>query len=107
MRTYLDNKFSYDGDALFIQSVLHPNLNEKEPGSLVSVRAKVKGEWQECKLRSEDLWVKKTGHYLPKTDEKHAHSFWSCTKFKFERDEDLYGLVKKTCPSFKFPAFVK
>ena len=105
--TYIDNEFSYEGQGIYIQSVQHPEVNEKDTGSVVPVRAKVNGELQECKLKSEDLWELKSGHYLPESDKDFDKSKWACHKFKFEKDQDLYDLIKKTCSNFKFPALIK
>lgn len=103
VRTYPKTDFAYTGDALYIQSQLTAAKDAKEPGSIVSVKALVDGKPQECKVKSEDIWEYKSGFYIP-SDEQ---SKWSCAKFKFEKDEELYDLVKNKCPSFKFPALVK
>ena len=106
-RIYPDSDFSYQGEGLYIESRILPNKDEKKPGSLVSVKAIVEGKKQECKLKSEDIWQYDYGSYLPKEDKDYLSSEWSCTRFKFEKDEDLYTLIKKTCPSFRFPKLVK
>ncbi len=107
VRTYPDSDFSYEGKGLFIISKLTSNRDERKPGSIVPVRAIVDGKVQECKVKSEDIWVHDYGYYLQEDHEKYLSSYWSCTRFKFEKDEELYKLVKTKCPDFKFPDLTK
>jgi hypothetical protein len=102
-RIYPDNDFSYNGDGLYIESRVFPNKDEKKPGSVVSVRAIVDGKKQECKLRSEEIWKYEYGYYLPQGHKDYLSSMWSCTRYRFETDEDFYKMIKKSCPHFQLP----
>lgn len=102
-RTFPDSDFSYQGQGLYIETKVTYNKDERNPGSLVPVKAIVDGQPQECKLKSEDLWIRDYGYYLPQTHENYLSSYWECKRYKFETDEELYGMIKKTCPTFKFP----
>lgn len=106
-RMYPDNDFSYQGEGLFIESKVTYNKDERKPGSIVPVKALVDGKWQECKLKSDDLWAYDYGAYLPRGSEGYFSSEWTCTRFKIETDEEFYALIKKTCPTFKFPPLAK
>lgn len=106
-RTFPDNDFSYQGEGLFIESKVTYNKDERKPGSIVPVKALVDGKWQECKLKSDDLWAYDYGAYLPQGSDGYFSSEWSCTRFKIETDEEFYALIKKTCPTFKFPPLAK
>ena len=102
-RTFPDSDFSYQGEGLYIETKITYNKDERSPGSLVPVKAIVDGQPQECKLKSEDLWVRDYGYYLPQADEHYLSSYWECKRYKFEKDDELYALIRKTCPTFKFP----
>lgn len=106
-RTFPDSDFSYQGEGIYIETKVTYNKDEKKPGSIVPVRAMVDGKLQECKLKSDDLWTRDYGYYLPQGHEKYLSSGWDCTRFKFEKDEELYEMIKQKCPSFKFPALIK
>lgn len=106
-RTYPDTDFSYTGEGLFIESIITDNLDQMRPGNLVPVKALVDGKLQECKLKSEDLWVRDYGYYLPQGHERFLSSGWQCTRYKIEKDEELYDMIKKKCPTFKFPPLAK
>jgi len=95
-----DTEFAYRGEGLYIETKL-------AAGTFVPVRAFVDGQMQECKMKSADLWENHQGHFSPKSDPKYSSSRWSCSKFKFEKDEDLYSMIKKQCPAFKFPALIR
>ncbi|MBA2406163.1 MAG: hypothetical protein H0V66_15415 [Bdellovibrionales bacterium] len=105
-RTFPDSDFSYQGEGLYIESKVTYNKDERSPGSIVPVKAMVDGKLQECKLKSDDLWTSDYGYYLPQEHEKYLSSYWSCKRFAFEKDEDLYAMIKKKCPTFKFPALI-
>jgi hypothetical protein len=102
-RTFPDSDFSYQGEGLYIETKVTYNKDERKPGSMVPVKAIVDGQPQECKLKSEDLWIRDYGYYLPQDHENFLSSYWECKRYKFEKDEELYDLIKKTCPTFKFP----
>lgn len=106
IRQFPDTDFVYQGEGLYIETHLGYSKDEKKPGSIVPVKALVDGKWQECKLKSDELWVSNFGYYLPQGHENFLSSGWSCTRFKFQRDEDLYKLIKKKCPTFKFPKLI-
>lgn len=106
-RIYPDNEFSYVGDGLYIESRILPNKDEKKPGSVISVRAIVDGKKQECKLRSEEIWKYEYGYYLPQGHKDYLSSMWSCTRYKFETDEDFYKMIKKNCPNFELPSLAQ
>ena len=106
-RTYPDSNFSYQGDGLYIESNVTYSVNERKPGSVVPVKAKADGNVQECKLKSDDLWIINYGYYLPQAHEKYLSSYCECTRLKFEKDEYLYEMIKKKCPTFKIPALAK
>lgn len=107
VRTFPDTDFVYTGDALWIEHKVTHNNDEKKPGNLVTAKANVEGKVHECKLKSDHLWVLNWGYYLPQAHERYLSSGWQCTKYKFEKDEELFALIRKTCPAFKFPALVK
>ena len=106
-RTYPDADFSYQGEGLYIESKVTSDKDERKPGSVVPVKALVGGVLQVCKLKSEDIWQYDYGSYIPNGQEGHLSSEWSCTRLKFQKDEELYDLIKKTCPAFKFPLLAK
>ena len=105
-RQYPDTDFIYEGDGLYIETHVGYSVDEKKPGSIVPVKALVDGKWQECKLKSDDLWVSNYGYYLPQGHENFLSSGWSCTRYKFQTDEELYKMIKKKCPTFKFPKLI-
>lgn len=107
IRQYPDTDFSYQGEGIYIETHLGYSKDEKKPGNIVPVKAFVDGKVQECKLRSDDLWVTSYGYYLPQGHENFLSSYWNCTRFKFQKDEELYYMIKKKCPMFKFPALIK
>jgi hypothetical protein len=106
-RTYPDSDFSYQGEGLYIESKVTDNKDERKPGSIVPVKALVDGVLQVCKLKSEDIWQRDYGSYIPFGEEGSLSSEWHCTRLKFQKDEELYALIKKTCPTFKFPPLAK
>lgn len=106
-RTFPDTDFVYTGDAIWIEHKVTYNNDETKPGNTVVAKANVEGKVQECKLKSDNIWTRNWGYYLPQGHEKFLSSSWQCTKYKFEKDEDLYALIKKTCPAFKFPPLAK
>lgn len=107
VRTFPDTDFIYTGDAIWIETKVTDSLDEKKPGNLVTARANVDGKVQECKLKSENIWVRNWGYYLPQGHDRYLSSGWQCVKFKFETDQELFTMIKKTCPTFKFPALAK
>jgi hypothetical protein len=104
---YPEADFQYEGDGLFIVSKLDHRKDEQRPGNQVSVKAYANGQLQECSLEAEQIWEKKFGYYLPKEHPKYLSSYWSCTKIKFDRDEELYEMIRKKCPGFQFPELVQ
>jgi hypothetical protein len=106
-RTFPDTDFTYQGEGLFIESKVTYNNDERKPGNLVPVKAIVNGKQQVCKLKSDDIWQYDYGSYIPHGQEGYLSSEWSCTRLKFQKDEELYALIRKTCPAFQFPPLVK
>jgi hypothetical protein len=106
-RTFPDTDFVYQGEGIYIETRVSYNLNESRPGNLVPVRGYADGKLQECKLKSEDIWVRDYGYYLPQGHERFLSSGWQCTRYKFQTDEELYAMIRKKCPTFKFPPMVK
>lgn len=106
-RTFPDTDFVYHGDGIFIETRVGYNSNEASPGNLVPVRAIVNGKTQECKLKSEDIWVRDYGYYLPQGHERFLSSGWQCTRYKFQTDQQLYELIRKNCPTFEFPVLAQ
>ena len=106
-RTYPNTDFSYQGEGLFIESKVTYDKDERKPGFVVPVKALVNGKLQVCKLKSEDLWQYDYGSYIPQGKEGFLGSEWSCTRLKFQKDEELYDLIRKACPTFQFPSLAK
>jgi hypothetical protein len=104
---YPDTDFNYQGGGLFIESRVTFSKDEKTPGSIIPVKALVDGKLQECQFKSEELWESASGHYLPEEHPHYSASAWKCTRLKFEKDEELYQMIRKKCPDFKFPKLIK
>ena len=103
---YPDTDISYQGEGLYIETKITAK-DQRKPGNLVAVKALVDGKVQVCKLKSEDIWQRNYGYYLKLDQPGYLNSVWDCRRFKFQKDEELYSLIKKSCPSFKFPPLAK
>lgn len=88
---YPTNDLAYKGDGLFIENSITGTANKK-----AIVKGNVNGEVQSCELSYSDIWLKKTGY-----DKEYGK--WSCNLFAFEKDEELYKMIREKCPEFKFP----
>lgn len=102
--TFSDKVYKYKGEGLFLEAPVTYDHDARETGGTVVAKGIVGGVEQACSLKSDDLFVRDYGYNLKKDEPGYLNSCWNCTRFKFEKDEDLYKMIKLKCPTFKFPA---